>query len=65
MTRRELLSLALLPLVQLSVAAPIVTTDIVGTPRPQGRAYDIGAYEFIGTAQVAKPLQPLGTKIVK
>lgn len=64
MNRRELLSLALLPLIQLRVTSPIVTKDIVGTLRPQGRAYDIGAYEFIGAAQVSKPLQPLATKII-
>jgi len=27
---------------------PEVTTDIIGTSRPQGTAYDIGAYEFVG-----------------
>lgn len=32
-----------------------VTTDIIGTPRPQGSAYDIGAYEFSNTVQLSPP----------
>jgi hypothetical protein len=33
-------------------ATTIYTTDIVGTTRPQGSAFDIGAYEFIPTIGV-------------
>jgi hypothetical protein len=25
-----------------------VTTDSIGTPRPRGRAYDVGAFEYTG-----------------
>ena len=34
---------------------PTVTTDLRGTPRPQGTAYDIGAYEFVPTMKPAAP----------
>lgn len=63
MTRRTLLLLPVLPFLQLPIQAPklIVTTDIIGTPRPQGPRYDIGAYEYIGKKQLS---QPVGVKII-
>jgi hypothetical protein len=69
MNRRDMLQtvgvMAVLPMnVQLQVAPLIVTTDIVGTIRPQGRAYDIGAYEYIGAQSIA-PSRPSNTKIIK
>jgi hypothetical protein len=35
--------------------SPTVTTDIDGTARPQGAAYDIGAYEFVGGPAPSTP----------
>lgn len=34
------------PAINAGVTLPEVTTDILGIPRPQGSAYDIGAYEY-------------------
>jgi Right handed beta helix region len=34
------------PLIDLGVALPQVANDYDGTPRPQGRGYDIGAFEY-------------------
>jgi len=34
-----------------------ISRDIMQTPRPQGVAYDIGAYEFIGTGTQPPPTQ--------
>jgi hypothetical protein len=39
--------------------APVVTMDIVGTPRPQGAGWDIGAYEYVGTTLLPPPQPPL------
>lgn len=36
--------------------SPTVTTDLLGTARPQGAAFDIGAYEYAGTAKPGTPL---------
>jgi len=37
---------------------PENTTDRRGVPRPQGRGYDVGAFEYDGAAQRARPIQP-------
>jgi hypothetical protein len=39
--------------------SPTVTTDLLGNARPQGPAFDIGAYEFV-VAQTQKPNAPTG-----
>ncbi len=36
------------PAVDAGMTLPGVETDLEGTPRPQGAAYDIGAYEYAG-----------------
>lgn len=40
--------------------APYVTADIYGTSRPEGSAYDIGAYEI---SQVPRPSAPTGLAV--
>lgn len=35
------------PAIDHGATLPMVTTDYLGTPRPQGAGYDIGAYEFV------------------
>lgn len=35
---------------------PTVTDDFDGVARPQGSAYDIGAYEFVNNQQQNLPL---------
>jgi hypothetical protein len=48
--------------VDAGVAAPfILPTDILGTSRPQGAAWDIGAYEW--TAGSSAPLAPSGIRL--
>src|SRR5208283_2421386 len=40
------------PAIDGGVALPQVPTDILGVTRPQGLAYDIGAYEFVASTPV-------------
>jgi hypothetical protein len=35
------------PAIDAGITLSSVTTDRIGTIRPQGRAYDVGAYEFV------------------
>jgi hypothetical protein len=46
------------PAIGAGATIALVTTDIIGTPRPQDRAYTIGAYEF-------GPPPPTGFRIIK
>ncbi|MFN8008997.1 MAG: choice-of-anchor Q domain-containing protein [Terriglobia bacterium] len=48
-----------------SAVNTVLTTDFIGTPRPQGSVFDIGAYEFVssGTADTTPPANPTGLRI--
>ena len=46
------------PAIDAGVAMTAVTTDIEGNPRPNGTAWDIGAYEYSGTGPTLPPLMP-------
>lgn len=50
------------PVIDAGLSLPGVTTDRVGAPRPQGVAYDIGAYEFGGGSLLPRP--PTNLRIV-
>lgn len=50
------------PAINMGVEIPVVTTDILGITRPQGRAYDIGAYEYSG--KTASPKTDLQMNLV-
>jgi len=43
----------------------IPATDMIGTPRPQGAAWDLGAYEFVGTTTNSPPAAPTNVRIVR
>jgi hypothetical protein len=43
------------PAIDAGITIPEVTTDFDGITRPQGNAYDIGAYEFVGNNQDTTP----------
>lgn len=42
-------------------AATSIMADMAGTPRPQGNAFDIGAYEYLGTVTPAPNTQVTAT----
>ena len=43
------------PAINRGATLPAVTTDRIGTPRPKGAAYDIGAYEYKAASQTDTP----------
>jgi ribosomal protein L24 len=43
--------------------ASLFTTDKDGVVRPQGLAWDIGAYEYVGAADVVPPSAPTGVMV--
>jgi hypothetical protein len=51
------------PAVDFGTSISMVTTDIIGKLRPQGRVHDIGAYE-LGGLQTSAPQPPTGLRIV-
>ena len=53
------------PAINAGVALSEVTTDYDGVSRPQGSAYDIGAYEYVGSAPVdtTPPSAPTGVRV--
>jgi hypothetical protein len=50
------------PVINAGTTVPLVTTDVEGTPRPQGSAYDIGAYEYRGASTLSPPT---GVRVVQ
>jgi hypothetical protein len=40
-----------------------ITTDITGLPRPQGVAFDVGAYEFSSDTDASSPSAPLNLQV--
>jgi parallel beta-helix repeat protein len=42
---------------------PEITKDFFGNPRPQGRAYDIGAYEHSGISDTQPPAAPVNVRV--
>jgi hypothetical protein len=50
------------PAIDAGMTISTVATDMMGTPRPQGAAYDIGAFEY-GSAPVPPP-PPTGVRIL-
>jgi parallel beta-helix repeat protein len=52
------------PAIDAGTTLTSLTTDIAGTPRPQGKTFDIGAYEYGSTTQTQAPAAPTGVRIV-
>jgi hypothetical protein len=50
------------PCIDAGTTIDTVTSDFAGFPRPQGAAYDIGAYEMSGT-DTAEPMAPRGLTV--
>jgi parallel beta-helix repeat protein len=52
------------PATDTGAAIAMVTTDIIGTPRPQQSGFDIGAYEYRSSQTTTAPSAPGGVRIV-
>jgi parallel beta-helix repeat protein len=50
------------PAVDAGTTISMVLTDVIGTPRPQGSAYDVGAFELATGSDI--PVAPTGVRIV-
>ena len=48
-----------------NAVSSVVTTDLLGVPRPQGNFYDIGAYEYVTPAAPPPPLIAININEVK
>lgn len=51
------------PAIDKGLTLSAVTTDFTGTVRPQGRAYDIGAYEYRADNSAQSPARPTGLQV--
>lgn len=51
------------PAINAGISLPEVTTDFRGVGRPIQGAYDIGAYEGVGSDDTTAPMPPLGLRI--
>ena len=53
------------PAINVGATISLVTTDFFGTSRPQGTAYDIGAYEYPsgGSGDITPPSAPTGVTV--
>lgn len=52
------------PAIDTGVTLVAVTVDIIGTARPQGTRYDIGAYERLVGVDVTAPATPTGLQVI-
>jgi len=51
------------PAIDAGLPLPMTKIAFDGTPRPQGRAYDIGAYEYSGNNDVKGPSSPVALQV--
>jgi hypothetical protein len=51
------------PAIDAGMTTQLVRTDMVGTPRPQGGNYDIGAYEYRSLTASSPPAPPTNVRI--
>lgn len=51
------------PAIDKGLTLPEITTSFDGTPRPQGRAHDIGAYEYKAGSDAKPPAAPIALQV--